>query len=529
MKRTTKIVNGVIALAVVGAGLAAYATVGAPSSNTRTTSTDVTVRLGNVQSSVSATGNVTTDDQLNVNFAQSGVLTEIDVAVGQNVAKGAVLGKVDAAALQAGLTTANANYQSALAKQVALKAGPTALTKQQDQISIQQSQLSLDGAQAALDNATATQASNLVNYDQAIAKAQANLDTAKATVAALTADKAACDGGGTPTSAGVTCANVNDKLNAANTSLSQAQTALNTANSAKAAGVQKDQQSVDSATRQLRSAQLSYDNTVANVKSKEAPAAAADLAAAEAAVVTAKASLDTAQKNVDNATLVAPNAGLIGSVNYKVGATVPGSSASTGSGGSGSSTSTPFVVMTGVTARTVRAGFSEADAAKVKVGQAATVALDALPNTSLTGKVTLIDSTSTVVSNVVTYNVTVELQNATADVKPGMTASVTAVIDSRQNVLVLSTGAVSARGNTAVLQVRKGTTVTPATVNIGLRGDSNVEITSGLSAGDVVVVRRTTVGSATNQTQTSAPGGAFGGGGIGAGAGAGDGGAGGGH
>ena len=51
----------------------------------------------------------------------------------------------------------------------------------------------------------------------------------------------------------------------------------------------------------------------------------------------------------------------------------------------------------------VKVGFTETDAPKVHVGQAATITLDALPNQTFTGHVLELDTDSTLVSNVVTY------------------------------------------------------------------------------------------------------------------------------
>ena len=62
--------------------------------------------------------------------------------------------------------------------------------------------------------------------------------------------------------------------------------------------------------------------------------------------------------------------------------------------------------------------------AKVASGQAATITLSALTGTSVPGKVTAVSPISTIVSNVVTYDVTVALTAPPSDVKPGMTATV---------------------------------------------------------------------------------------------------------
>ncbi len=54
--------------------------------------------------------------------------------------------------------------------------------------------------------------------------------------------------------------------------------------------------------------------------------------------------------------------------------------------------------------------------------------------------------TSTVVSNVVTYNVTIQLTKPPSTVKSGMTANVSVIVASATNVLELPTSAVTTTG-----------------------------------------------------------------------------------
>ena len=70
------------------------------------------------------------------------------------------------------------------------------------------------------------------------------------------------------------------------------------------------------------------------------------------------------------------------------------------------------------------AGFAEADAADLSVGQPATLTFPALTNTEVAGKVIAVSNSSTVVNNVVTYDATIALVNPPADVKQGMTTNV---------------------------------------------------------------------------------------------------------
>jgi macrolide-specific efflux system membrane fusion protein len=174
----------------------------------------------------------------------------------------------------------------------------------------------------------------------------------------------------------------------------------------------------------------------------------------------------------------------------------------------------------------VKVGFTETDAAKVQIGQTADVTFDALTGVQLTGKVATLSPTSTTVNNVVTYYAEIALNGNDARVKPGMTSSVTVIIDQRDNVLVVPTNAVTGRGTTGTVTVVDAAgkqTITP--VQIGLRGDSGVEITSGVTAGEKLFVR-SAAATATGGTGTNARlgGGLGGGGGVFVGGGGGGGG-----
>jgi macrolide-specific efflux system membrane fusion protein len=176
----------------------------------------------------------------------------------------------------------------------------------------------------------------------------------------------------------------------------------------------------------------------------------------------------------------------------------------------------------------VVAGFAEADAVKVANGQLATISLSALPSTSVPGKVTAVSPVSSVVSNVVTYDVTVSLTNPPSDVKPGMTANVAVIVASADNVLELPTSAITTTGRLSTVTVLKNGKQSIQTVTTGLAGDTGTQIMSGLSAGQVVVEPSVSVSSGgTGRTGTGAGTGALGGGGgfLGGGGGFGGGGA----
>ena len=101
-----------LVVAVIGLGVGAYVAVGPPAA-AKTPTTTATVRRGVVLSSVSATGNVSASTQVALNFQQSGIVTEVDVTEGQQVAAGQLLARIQNQSEQDALTSAQANLAAA--------------------------------------------------------------------------------------------------------------------------------------------------------------------------------------------------------------------------------------------------------------------------------------------------------------------------------------------------------------------------------------------------------------------------------
>jgi macrolide-specific efflux system membrane fusion protein len=152
----------------------------------------------------------------------------------------------------------------------------------------------------------------------------------------------------------------------------------------------------------------------------------------------------------------------------------------------------------------VAVSWPESDATKISVGQSATVTVASL-GSPVTGKVTALDTNSTVVSNVVTYAGTVTLDQVPDGLKSGMTATVRVVTASKSGVIALPTAAITTKGGTSTVTVSQNGQSTARTVTTGLKGDGTTEIASGLSAGDQVVMSVGTV-SATAASSSSSGG-----------------------
>jgi multidrug efflux pump subunit AcrA (membrane-fusion protein) len=202
-----------------------------------------------------------------------------------------------------------------------------------------------------------------------------------------------------------------------------------------------------------------------------------------------------------------------------VGSSGSGASSSSGSSSSTSTSSTSaFMTIENLKQYQVIAGFPEADAASIAAGQPATATLAAIPNTEIAGKVIFVSPTSTVVSNVVTYDVTIALDNPPSDVKNGMTADVSVVVATATNALQVPSAAITTTGFASTVTVLEGGQQTKVRVTIGLVGSSNTQILSGIKEGQVLVEPTATVSiGGTPSSSGAPPGGGFGRGGFGGG------------
>ncbi len=167
----------------------------------------------------------------------------------------------------------------------------------------------------------------------------------------------------------------------------------------------------------------------------------------------------------------------------------------------------------------IRISLNEVDAVKIKTGQKATVAFDALPNLTATGLVVDVDAVGTVSQGVVSYGVKIALDIADDQIKPGMSGSINIITDTRQNVLTVPNGAVKSKNGSSYVLVLDGTqdlnspTATlgfisvseplQKPVEIGLADDTNTEIIGGLVEGDQVVIRTISNGKSTTAPASS--------------------------
>ena len=202
---------------------------------------------------------------------------------------------------------------------------------------------------------------------------------------------------------------------------------------------------------------------------------AADLAAYQQAVDAAQANLTVAQQALLQATIVSPIDGTVVAVNMKVGDTVT----------AGSTTAT--IVIAGSGGYEAVTMIKVTDLPKLKVGQAASVQPDG-SGATITGKITSIGLVSTSSTTGTTYPVTISLTGDTSQLHNGATATIAITTATGDNGLAVPSSAVHNNNGTYTVTVLDGDTTKDVTVQVGAIGSEWTQITTGLTAGQNVVL-----------------------------------------
>jgi multidrug efflux pump subunit AcrA (membrane-fusion protein) len=147
-----------------------------------------------------------------------------------------------------------------------------------------------------------------------------------------------------------------------------------------------------------------------------------------------------------------------------------------------------FIVLAGTNDVAIRAQFTEAEVAKLAVGQHAQISLPDRPGAQFSGTVIEIDPAGTISNRLVRYGALITFDQIPDGLLFGQSANVAVIIATATGVLYVPATAVTGRnGGTGTVVVRVGSKDVPRQVEIGVLGDVNTEIRSGLAAGDEVL------------------------------------------
>jgi macrolide-specific efflux system membrane fusion protein len=235
--------------------------------------------------------------------------------------------------------------------------------------------------------------------------------------------------------------------------------------------------------------------------------------AAQAAYVNQANVIAGAQANLNNAsltyqltsgTVTASTNGAVGDLTITKGMQI-GSSNTTAGSSTNTSNQAIASIITG-NATTVSVSVAEVDAPQIKIGQAATITFDALPNKTFTGKIMGLNTTGAVTSGVTTYPAIIQLDDTSdSSILPNMSATANIITKVDDNVLLVPSAAVQTTGTTSTVRVLKNGQVSTVAVQIGDTSDSQTVVTSGLNEGETVVTSAISTGTASSTSTSTSP------------------------
>lgn len=152
--------------------------------------------------------------------------------------------------------------------------------------------------------------------------------------------------------------------------------------------------------------------------------------------------------------------------------------------------------------------FSEIDILKLKIGQKATVTIDALSDKTFTGKVVSIDRVGAVTNNVTNYPAIIQFDTEDQNILPNMSASANIILEAKTDILFVPSSAVQTQGEESFVRILKDGQAKQVSVQTGLVGDSQTEIVSGVIEGETIITG--SISTSTNRQQSTSVFGGFG-------------------
>ncbi|MGH7144601.1 MAG: efflux RND transporter periplasmic adaptor subunit [Planctomycetota bacterium] len=193
--------------------------------------------------------------------------------------------------------------------------------------------------------------------------------------------------------------------------------------------------------------------------------------------------LDIQNQNLSYCSVTSPIDGVVDELDVQIG-NIIASGVNNVSGG------TTILMLSDLSHIYAMVSVDESDIGQVKLNQMVDITVDAYPDVVFSGVVTQIGVKGTVVSNVVTYNVKVEITSPNRTLlKPVMTTNVQIVVTDQPDALTVPASAVmhARRGYMVELKQPDGTTK-HVPVKVGPSNGDDIQILGGLNEGDQISV-----------------------------------------
>ncbi len=487
MKLTSNPRLRAVLIATVALSVVAAIGIGVANATTTTSSRWVTATAitGDVTQNYVATGSISRKNTADAAFAATGTVSKVLVSVGSEVSAGDVLATLDTRSLKlavleaetsvarAELSLYNARHPSTATSTTSSKSTksktPTGVTVTFD----------LAGLNAAGKRVTAAVSGQATACDPIMAWVNDEVSTTSTT---STTTEASPSASATPSASASTTSTSGDPSETELKACATARVELTAADSAL--------QTVLAAINQAASGSDDNSSPSTGGSSSSTTVSAGAVASAKATLLQAEQNLQSAKDDLAEAELLAPISGTVGTVGLS-----KGDSASAG---------TVTIVGTGEAVVTIEVPLKTRGS--LSIGAAAKVT-PAGSLTSMEAKVTGISllETSGTSGSTTTYATTIAVSDPDGLLASGAKASVAIPIKAVTGVVSVPVSAVTPTGTgTATVNVLASgaTTPTTTTVKTGAVGGGWVEITEGLTAGQVVVLADSTAEIPANATRS---------------------------
>ncbi len=461
------------------------------------TITFVEVKKGTISQEVNVTGKTVPNSDVSLGFERSGKITKVNVSVGNKVSANQALASIDSSELYAQLLQAQAELESEQAQYNEIKNGARV-----EEIAVYETEL--NNAETNLlekINDAYTKADDAIHNDIDIIFSNAKTANPKINIVItdpqlktdlenmrLATESNLNDWKNLSTSLSIT-----KKLEKTSIYLSQIKIFLdklaiavnNTTNETYKANVSLARTKVNSASQNLSSAESSFSLATKNLNLKKSGSTTEGLASAEAQVKRAEASIKLIQSQLGKTVLYSPIAGTVTKIDAK-----KGEIAQAGS---------PLINIISDSSLEIEAYVPEVDVAKISLLNPVNITFDALGEENFTGKVIYIEPAETAIDGVTNFKIKVGLEKTEPRLKSGLTANLTILTITKENVLVVPQFAVIENDKGTFVKKYKQTVALDAKVSTedknleeveiktGIYSDNGmVEVISGLSEGDAV-------------------------------------------
>ena len=494
-----------------------------------------TATRGTLADQIVLTGTADADQDSTLNAEVQGHVVAVYVRVGDHVAAGQRVVRMDTDLASAQAAESAALVRSAQARQSQAQQS-VHLTRRSTEVSVREAEIGIQAAQEQLAKAKSAYDLTKSSIDLGVTQAQTGLSEAQATLrdvqaGARTQEIAQAQAAVDQAQAALAQAQASLRqaksdynrqkalLDAGAISQQQLDTAQTSVDLA-SAGVTSAQARVDQATQalslakagarteQVRLAELGVEQgrqalQLAASRQDQVAVAQRDVNAAEAAVSNARQQLAMAQANrqqvpmqeeeakgaaasvgqaqaqeryaqtgVAKLYVAAPFSGQIAERMVEPGATV--------------GTSTALVRVVSLQPMKVRAQVSELQVARLRVGQVTSVTVDGLPGRTFPGRLARLSPAANPGER--RYDVDVQVDNGPGLIKPGMFCRATVVLQTIPNAIIIPRDALVENGDQRQVYVVEAGKVAVKPVQIGAESDSHVQVVSGVQAGDQLVV-----------------------------------------